>query len=354
MLLTFPTKESLLRKLSELRSNDVFLIVCNFKSLADWNLIPLSSLSILLGPNSAGKSAVYDAIKILRQLTSKADHNTKGQMALMNRGVRKQGLSPTIGFSCPYECQSIKFLLENMAMDAGWVIARDIWPDIREGRFPYLSDLVNNTKLQEHLESARYTLLVDELDPGNSMLNIVAYFNGDELGKWNGEATFQEVDIIGHGVKALLQDFVDLEDIGESDSYKFHLGQSDDLMPHFELFPSYLYISGGDPQDSFGGASIDEIAGLLMTIFHIPIINFLSNLEGESTSDVRNLNSGWSFISMRRGYIGPAYHSEYFAQDNLEPIETPDRSALTVSIRGLIRPGIRGIIRPVETPNQGA
>ena len=25
-----------------------------------------------------------------------------------------------------------------------------------------------------------------------------------------------------------------------------------------------------------------------------------------------------------------------------------------LSIRGLIRPGIRGIIRPVETPNQGA
>ena len=330
MLLTFPTKESLLRKIAESRSTEAFLIISNFKSLADWNLIPLRALTILLGPNSAGKSAIYDAIKILRQLITTVDHNARDQISLIKRGGRSQDQIPTIGFSCPYSLEDVGLKLRMFAEAAGFVVGRDIWTDIVEGRFPYLSDLLNDVNLPQRLQSKRYTLLVDDLDPDGSQLNVSSYIDDDKLGTWNGESTFQEVAIRGDLLRSMIQNFVDVEDVGYSDIYKFHLGASDDLMPHFEQFPSYLYMSGGDSLDPFGGASVDEIAGQLMTAFHIPIMIFLWELDGDATDDVRNLNSSWSFVSIQRGHFDSGYISENFAQEDLQPLVPRSNSALEI------------------------
>lgn len=68
MLLTFPTKESLLRNLNDMPVQEKFLIIANYKTFKNWNLIPLKSLTMVLGPNSAGKSIIYEVVEILRDL----------------------------------------------------------------------------------------------------------------------------------------------------------------------------------------------------------------------------------------------------------------------------------------------
>jgi|GEM_PF-2555574 len=97
MLMTFPTKESLLRNLNERDVSEVFLIIANYKSLVGWNLIPLRHLTILLGPNSAGKSTIYEAIMAIRELSD-------GYMDNLEPGYRSQkdGEVPCVGFSMPY------------------------------------------------------------------------------------------------------------------------------------------------------------------------------------------------------------------------------------------------------------
>jgi hypothetical protein len=104
MLLTFPTKESLLRKIQESPFGDSYLIVANFKALAGWNLIPLRPLTVLLGPNSAGKSSVYEAFNILSLLNSSLTEPGEFETLLgLFDAKRDDATKPVIGFSAPYE-----------------------------------------------------------------------------------------------------------------------------------------------------------------------------------------------------------------------------------------------------------
>jgi predicted ATP-binding protein involved in virulence len=103
MLLTFPTKESLLRKIQESDPNQKYLIVANYRALANWNLIPLSELTVLLGPNSAGKSTVFDALDGLRMLIDGIRNDTKDlRVDKHYDSMRDEGQPSSIGFSGPF------------------------------------------------------------------------------------------------------------------------------------------------------------------------------------------------------------------------------------------------------------
>lgn len=71
---------------------DMFLIIANYKTFKNWNLIPLKNLTMVLGPNSAGKSIIYEVIEILRDLRIGYEEY-KGPVYE----------NTVFGFSCPYE-----------------------------------------------------------------------------------------------------------------------------------------------------------------------------------------------------------------------------------------------------------
>jgi hypothetical protein len=76
MILSFDSRDSLLRHLAEDDSDTPYLILENFQSIASPTAIPLRSLTFLYGPNSAGKSAIGDAIEVLRSLWSGTERPT--------------------------------------------------------------------------------------------------------------------------------------------------------------------------------------------------------------------------------------------------------------------------------------
>ena len=176
--MTFPTKESLLRNLNERDVSEVFLIVANFKSLAEWNLISLRNITILLGPNSAGKSTIHEAIQAIRDFDD-------GFLERMRYGYRSdvEGEEPCFGFSMPFvledrvESASMADLLLNAAT-AGvpdTAIPEEISEDF--GWHFILEGLLTGKYLHEPCKSLRYTLIGL---PCFDYVRYEVYFN-DEL-----------------------------------------------------------------------------------------------------------------------------------------------------------------------------
>jgi hypothetical protein len=76
MILSFDSRQSLIQRLAEDDSDTPYLILENFQSIAKATAIPMRRLTFLYGPNSAGKSAIGDAIEVLRSLWSGPDRPT--------------------------------------------------------------------------------------------------------------------------------------------------------------------------------------------------------------------------------------------------------------------------------------
>lgn len=110
MLMTFPTKESLIRNLNERDVSEVFLIIANFKSLAGWNLIPLRNITVLLGPNSSGKSTIYDAVEIVKSFRDgsydadlwKGCRRIELEILRNSEEIIDGHEAPCVGFSMPF------------------------------------------------------------------------------------------------------------------------------------------------------------------------------------------------------------------------------------------------------------
>ena len=99
MLLSFDAKEDLLRFITSDRNQTRYLIMGGFQRLKRWAAIPLRPLTLLYGPNSAGKGAVIDAQDLIRMLWSTNDHgNARAAVARWHRG--ETGAPLSVGFSC--------------------------------------------------------------------------------------------------------------------------------------------------------------------------------------------------------------------------------------------------------------
>ncbi|MFM8442486.1 MAG: DUF3696 domain-containing protein [Methylococcus sp.] len=200
MLMTFPTKESLLRNLNERDVSEVFLIIANFKSLAGWNLIPLRNLTILLGPNSAGKSMIYEAIEAIRDF----DDDFLVDRPYGFRGKEDEE-EPCFGFSMPFVLdgqiysESMEELLLN-ALGSGVPITSlphthnegvDGGPGFA-GLF-VLEDFLPGQHLYESLKSVRYTMM--GLHDERATVKYEVYFNNDlaSLRTTLGEHDYGEV-----------------------------------------------------------------------------------------------------------------------------------------------------------------
>lgn len=95
MLISFDSRENLLRHLSKDESETVHLILFDFQSIHLWTAIPLRPLTFVYGPNSSGKSAIGDALRILKRSMSDAGDAD----LLLSRSERTRHYSVTIGLS---------------------------------------------------------------------------------------------------------------------------------------------------------------------------------------------------------------------------------------------------------------
>lgn len=200
MLMTFPTKESLLRNLNERDVSEVFLIIANFKTLAGWNLIPLRNLTILLGPNSAGKSTIYEAIEAIRDFNDDflADR-------LYGFRGKADDEYPCFGFSLPFvldgriHSKSMEDLLIN-ALGSGVPLTSlphahneevDDYPGLAS--FFVLEGFFPGQHLYESLKSVRYTMM--GLHDERATVGYEVYFNNDlaSLRTTLGEHDYGEV-----------------------------------------------------------------------------------------------------------------------------------------------------------------
>ena len=66
------------------------LIVGGFRSLAETIEIPLAPITVLLGPNSAGKSAVKDAMLAMKAAMSKAARMACFFVFIVVKGIKKR------------------------------------------------------------------------------------------------------------------------------------------------------------------------------------------------------------------------------------------------------------------------
>jgi|JI8StandDraft_1071087.scaffolds.fasta_scaffold12796_2 hypothetical protein len=94
MLCTFNSIEDLNLHLADDLSDTVYLLVRGFQSLNHFTAIPIRPLTLLYGPNSAGKSAIFDALSYLE--SSFASETQKGHF---NRWHNLKSPEISVGFS---------------------------------------------------------------------------------------------------------------------------------------------------------------------------------------------------------------------------------------------------------------
>lgn len=178
MLMTFPTKESLIRNLNERDVSEVFLIIANFKSLAGWNLIPLRNLTILLGPNSAGKSIIFEAIEAIRDFSDDFIYKRKQGYRTFENGGR-----PCFGFSMPFILDGRVYTdsLDRLLMQATTPFTGMLEADNSFGDYFIIEGMGLGGYLHDSLKDVRYTILGhDEHDEkGSADFNeYEIYFDG--------------------------------------------------------------------------------------------------------------------------------------------------------------------------------
>jgi hypothetical protein len=296
MLLTFPSKESLLRHIKESPVTDSFLIVANFKSLAGWNLIPMNALTVLLGPNSAGKSSVSEAIKILQLLFIGYDRdgNDEGRMDSYFAGFRKDGSRPSFGFSGAFPNLMSGFGLNILLRKACEILDRDITEELEQGLFPVLSAYSNSEQLRDQLSKKTYTFILEKLSPETMETSI--YLDGKAAGKWIYESGVTEISIDLNiarffGVTPSFEK--KFSEDNKNISYIKKGSETEPWSP-FTNGPSFLYLAQGDENVEL----IDEIFGLSVVLFHSPLLAFFisGGFSGGTTEDIRQLTSRWRFI----------------------------------------------------------
>lgn len=93
----------------------------NFQSIEQRTRIELKPITLLFGPNSAGKSAVFDALELLRTLLDPTMFNLKQATDMVDRWARRKGNEPVretfIAVEFPFKFED---LYEIWSDDANW------------------------------------------------------------------------------------------------------------------------------------------------------------------------------------------------------------------------------------------
>jgi predicted ATPase len=290
MLLTFPTKESMLRKLNESLHENSYLIISNYKSLADWNLIPLKALSILLGPNSAGKSTVQEVVKILQLFDRHfASSEVFDILDLWYDAERKDKTRPTIGFSTPFTFND--YFLKHLVKNG---LERRDEQGLDFGAFPVLSSLLDSQIVRAKASNTNYTLLIDSL--GCETFNLDLYLDSKQAAVWDCVYVPKNEVRINRNVVEWLHPSslksIEFEDEDLNMSFTYRSDQYPRIWPQMGSVADYLY---DDADDEIAVESAERKFGFISGLFHLPMAHFLSKIAGATSPDIRGLTSDWTF-----------------------------------------------------------
>ncbi len=323
MLLTFPTKESLLRKIQESDPNQKYLIVANYRALANWNLIPLSELTVLLGPNSAGKSAVYDALDGLRMLVDgiRTDRNDT-RVDKHYDSMRDDDQSPSIGFSGPFP--NIEREIIDICNNASLNMMRDIENEVSESAFPVLSKILKDDLHKIHLKETVFTFIVDELSDED--LDISVYLDGEFSANLYSENIDQTFTITKKAANFFYQDSELVTDIFEPNREKIDISLRLKGWENFKNAPTHIFYPV--PYEETHTVLNDETFGFMVALFHAPITSIIKNFKRGATNDVRQLTSGWGFCDRSyansRWALVNGYVHKYLAQHHIQRTDNVD------------------------------
>lgn len=310
MLLTYPSKESLLRNLNERPIGDVFLIVSNYKSLADWSLIPLKKLSLFLGPNSAGKSIACEVINILRNIDL-LDDECIPESSVRNKEdfySKEIPVEPVIGFSMPYifdDTLESKEFWHLYSKSGDMARGGDSGEGL--GAFFVTEGMLKNSFLNDGLRNIRYTMLYS----GSGGQEI--YFNDllasrREGDKWDGEDAYFEFtraaieNLYKPSVSFRNKKSVTENMFGYAGEYYGSNGEligdqcfegrihkaSTDFSLRSKDFPRFIYQKNSG--HNFG--STEAALGMFLAVYTVPYLRFMEYIFGDSSGDVRQFTSG--------------------------------------------------------------
>jgi len=324
MLLTFPSKESLLREIKEGDPTQKYLIVANYRALKDWNLIPLSELTVLLGPNSAGKSTIYDALNGLSMLLDGIRLNASDKRVDLHYAAKRDDdAPPCIGFSTSYPA-FIKDAVNRLCIDSSVDgLMRDIQMEVEENKFPVLSRLISDEDFRVHLNETTYTFLIEEITDED--LDVSVYLDGEFAANLYSENIDQRLTIVKKFARLFYDEAELLNDIFDSKEDSFKLNFRVNRWKPLSEPPNYVYFPVPD-EPAYTSVN-DEIYGYLIALFHAPITVILKSFRKGVTQDVRQLTSDWDFCKRFRSRIFP----EFLAQSTLGSNKNTDYPKALIS-----------------------
>jgi hypothetical protein len=305
MLLTFPSKDLLVKKAYQEPLFEAVLLISNHRSLADWSLIPLSRICVVLGPNSAGKSSIFEALDILTIFITQPPYSSP-DLDLILESSRAGGSTPAYGLCAKYPADSEE-IWEYLSTIEDSLI-RDVRSSSKEGDFPVFGRIFNDKEFGENLKETVYTVLFENVSAKS--LDVSIYIDGQLAGTWIARDGHQKIRIKSFVKKFFIPDPDQLTNIFDQDadfSYDYYLDGfnpfSNDGRPAWPSFvnsASFTYQASND--ESIDPRLADEAFALITALFHYPIVTLIRKHAWTlGSSPIRDLDSDWFFCDL--GYF---------------------------------------------------
>lgn len=332
MLLTFPTKDHVVKKAYQEPLFDVALLISNHRSLADWSLIPLSKISVVLGPNSAGKSSIYEAFDILSMFTRTHSYCSQ-ELELIKDATRTRGGAPAYGLTAKYPADKEEVweylsqiedrLDKKIRTPSGDV---SLLADLASnGKFPIFGRVFSEKDFLGQLKETVYTVVFENVTSTN--LDISVYLDGELGGTWSAEEGHQEI-LIKNTVKKFLlpdsQELVKVFDQEDDFTYSYHFNEwshhAPEMGPAWPSFSSpanFLFQLLDEEHNNVRLA--DEAFALITSVFHYPLTALIRKHAWTlSLEPIRDLDSDWFFCEIGSQLVNRASAGHQF-------MESPER-----------------------------
>lgn len=313
MQLTFPNKELLIRRAYQEPVSDAALLLANHRSLANWNLIPLSKITVVLGPNSSGKSSIQEAFEIL-PMFSRGENYCADKLRLIEDATREKSLTPSYGLSARYpsDMENAWEYLSSIEERLGKVIKTPegkvslLEEFAARGEFPVFGRFYKDNEFRSHLADTVYSVVFEDVSVRT--LKVSVYFDGELAGTWVANDGHQEICIKNFAKRFLMDEYGALSNVfDQSEDFRYNFNYTDwseyvpengPAWPSFGEPANFLFqVLPNEPSDL---TIADEAFGLITAVFHYPLVSLIRRFFWTHGSDpVRDLDSDWFFCSLR-------------------------------------------------------
>ena len=313
MLLTLPTKELLVRKAYQESLFDVALLIGNHRSLADWSLIPLQKISLILGPNSAGKSSIYEAFDILSIFTQQ-DFYKQHELDLISDATRSKDTTPAYGLSAKYPTDPEE-VMEYLTLAEDSLDKRISSPDgdisllaelARKGGFPIFGRMFSDQEFLQRLSDTVYAVVFEEIT--STSLSVAIYLDGVLAATWVAKDGDQQIRIKNFAKNLFIPNPKELNTLfAQNDDFEYNFYFSDwstyapEMGPAWPSFgtPANFLFRMSPTEEPIDVALADEAFALITAVFHYPLNSLIRKHAWTYSSEpVRDLDSDWFFCNL--------------------------------------------------------